>query len=69
MSTGNESVERQQLRMREFLQLLPLTLELAGLPRAELGKNFNEGQIEIRVATLRLAYKHARLLVSEIAKS
>ena len=68
MSTGNESVERQQIRMREFLQLLPLTLELAGLPRAELGKNFNEGQIEIRVSTLRLAYKHARQLVSEIAK-
>ena len=44
-----------QRRYREFLDLLPLTLALAGLPVSELGKNFNEDQIEVRVYTLRHA--------------
>ena len=62
------SIDRQQQKVTEFLRLLPLTLELAGLPRSELGRHFNEGQIEVRAATLKVAYKYARQLILEVAK-
>lgn len=63
-----ETVDRQQQRVREFMSLLPLTLEIAGLPRAELGKHLNEGQMEVRANTIRMAYKMARQLIMEVAK-
>ncbi len=57
-----------QQRMSEFMKLLPLTLEIAGLPKSELGRYFNEGQMEIRTNTLRVAYKMARQLLLDLAK-
>jgi hypothetical protein len=54
-----------QRRYREFLDLLPLTLAVAGLPCSE-GKLFNEDQIEARMFTLRHAYRAARQLAREI---
>lgn len=60
-------VERQQQRVREYINLLPLTLELAGLPRAEPGRYYSPEQIEGRAITLRAAYKVARQLVREVA--
>jgi len=66
MST--EGPDRQQQKINEFMRLLPLTQAIAGLPEAELGKHFNEGQMEVRGITLRLAYKIARQLILEIAK-
>jgi hypothetical protein len=65
---GTEGVDRQQQKVAEFLRLLPLTMEIAGLPRAEANKYFNEGQMEVRVSTLRTAYKLARQLVLDVAK-
>jgi hypothetical protein len=64
----NEAIDRQQQKVREFLQLLPLTLEIAGLPKAEAGRYYNEGQMEARATTLRTAYKVARQIVLEVAK-
>jgi hypothetical protein len=69
MSAGNESVERQQQKVAEFLRLMPLTFELAGLPKAEIGKHFNEGQMEVRVSTVKLAYKLARQLIKEVSSA
>jgi hypothetical protein len=66
MST--EGADRQQQKVREFMSLIPLTLELAGLPRAEPGRYFTEGQMEARATTLRTAYKIARQIVLEVAK-
>ena len=57
--------EQQQRRYREFLDLLPLTLELAGLPKSEPGKYFTSDQIEARVYTIRYAYKAARQVARE----
>jgi hypothetical protein len=57
-----------QQRIQEFLRILPLTVEIAGLPKSELGKNLNEGQMEIRANTLKTAYKIARGLLLDIAK-
>jgi hypothetical protein len=54
-----------QRNYKEFLDLLPLTLALAGLPRSESGKYYTEEQIESRVFTLRHAYKAARSVARE----
>ena len=62
------NAEKQQQKMKEFMSLLPLTIEVAGLPRSELFKNFNEGQMEVRAATLKTAYKLARQLVIDATK-
>lgn len=60
--------ELRQARMKEFMSLLPLTMELAGLPKAQLGTIFNEGQMEVRVMNIRSAFKLARALVKEIGE-
>jgi hypothetical protein len=65
---SNEPIDRQQVKINEFMRLLPLTLAIAGLPDSEPGKHFNEGQMEVRTTTLRAAYKFARQLILEIAK-
>ena len=48
--------ERQQAKMKEFMSLLPLTIEIAGLPTADHGKYFTEGQLEARVGMLKTAF-------------
>lgn len=63
----SETPDRQQLKINEFMRLLPLTLAIAGLPEAELGKLLNEGQMEVRASNLRIAYKLARQLLVEIS--
>lgn len=69
MSTAPEGGDRQQQKVAEFMRLLPLTLELAGLPRsAEGSPHYNEGQIEVRASTIKLAYKIARQLLLDVAK-
>jgi hypothetical protein len=65
---GAEGIDRQQQKISEFLRLLPLTVEIAGLPHAEPNKHFTEGQMEVRANTLRVAYKIARQLVLDVAK-
>ena len=67
MTPEGAQADRQR-KVAEFMQLLPLTLAIAGLPHGELGKYFNEGQMEVRANALRAAYKHARQLVLEIAR-
>jgi hypothetical protein len=66
MST--DTADRQQIKVREFMQLLPLTLAVAGLPEAGEGKYYNEGQMDNRSATIKLAYKVARAIILDIAK-
>jgi hypothetical protein len=63
-----DTPDRQQQKVNEFMKLLPLTIEIAGLPRSESGRHHNEGQMEARVMALRNAYKMARQLVLEVAK-
>jgi len=55
----------QQRRYREFLDLLPLTLSLAGLPPSEPGKYYTQEQIEARVYTIRHAHSVARQIAKE----
>jgi hypothetical protein len=53
-----------QQKYRQFLDLMPLTLSLAGLPTSE-GRLFSEEQMEARAITVRLAYKVARTTARE----
>jgi hypothetical protein len=62
------SNELKQTRMTEFLKLLPLTIELAGLPEGPLGQAFTTDQIEGRAMSIRAAYKAARNLVKDIGE-
>ena len=65
---GAEGVDRQQQKVREFMNLLPLTLAIAGLPLGETGKPMSEGQMESRAMTIRGAYKVARQVILEVVK-
>jgi hypothetical protein len=65
---GTEGVDRQQQKVREFMNLLPLTLAIAGLPASEPGRPLNEGQMESRATTIRSAYKVARQIILEVVK-
>ena len=61
--------EMKQNRMTELLKLLPLTIELAGLPKADPTRPFTQDQIEGRVLSIRAAFKSARALVKDIGES
>lgn len=49
-----------QLRYRQFLELMPLTIALAGLPTSDHGKSFSEDQLEARAMTIKKAYRQAQ---------
>ncbi len=55
----------QQRRYRELLDLLPLSITLAGLPTSEGTRYYSEEQMELRCNTLRHALKFARQLAKE----
>lgn len=61
--------ELKQNRMKEFMSLLPFTLDLAGLPKAESGRSFTADQIEARLMTVRTAYRMARNFVRDIGEN
>ena len=65
---GTEGVDRQQVKVQEFLRLLPLTLAVAGLPDVEHGKHLTESQMDARATTIRNAYKLARQVILDIDK-
>jgi len=50
---------------RRFLDLLPLTLAIAGLPPADPGRSFNDDQLEGRAMVVKRAYKKALQVVRE----
>ncbi len=62
--TPNPNADIQR-RYREFIDLLPLTVALAGLPASEPGRYYGEEQIESRLYTVRHAYKAARSIARE----
>ena len=63
MSDPNATGDLQQ-KYRQFLDLLPLTLSLAGLPPSE-GRLFSEDQIEGRAMTVRMAFRAAKATAKE----
>jgi hypothetical protein len=65
MTEATQEVKQQ--RAKEFLTILPLTVELAGLPPAVPGAFFTIDQMESRATQLRMAYKAARKMMREVA--
>ncbi len=55
-------------RYREFLDLLPLTLAIAGLPPSEGQRYFTPEQMELRGQVLQNAFKVARSVVREAVR-
>ena len=53
-----------QQKYRQFLDLMPLTVALAGLPTSE-GRLYSEEQIEARAMTMKAAYRVARTTAKE----
>ena len=53
-------------RYCEFLDLMPLTTAIAGLPASEGTFNFNPDQMEVRAQTLLAAFKVARQMAREV---
>lgn len=63
------SQETKNARMTEFLRLMPLTVELAGLSKAAPGVAFTPDQIEGRAMSIRAAYKAARNLIKDVGEN
>ena len=59
MPPDDEMLKR---RYREFLDLMPLTIAIAGLPESTSPYNFTPEQMEVRITTLSIAFKLARQL-------
>ena len=66
MAVDEEALRR---RYREFLELLPLTITIAGLPSSESPFNFSADQMEMRINTLSTAFRLARQMVREAVSS
>lgn len=62
MAVDEETLRR---RYREFLELMPLTIAIAGLPPSNPPLNFSADQMEVRANTLSTAFKLARQMVRE----
>jgi hypothetical protein len=62
MALDEETVRR---RYREFLELMPLTMEIAGLPTSQAPFNFSPEQMEVRIHTLSAAFKLAKQLARD----
>ena len=58
------NADQIQQKYRAFLDLLPLTVSLAGLPVSE-GRLFSQEQLEARAITVKYAYKVAREVTKE----
>lgn len=68
MTEPQANTNETQRKYKEFMELLPLTLALAGLPVSEPGRYYGEEQIETRVFAIRHAYKAAKSLVREVVQ-
>lgn len=63
------SAEVKLTRMKEFMQLLPLTMEVAGLAECHPDRSFTADQMEARLISIRMAYKASRAFLREIAET
>ncbi|HET6879868.1 MAG TPA: hypothetical protein VFI31_06925 [Pirellulales bacterium] len=65
-SADDEALKR---RYREFLDLLPLTVAIAGLPSNLTPRSFTTEQMEARAQVLGTAFKLARQTVREAIRN
>jgi hypothetical protein len=65
MSSDDDALKR---RYREFMDLLPLTLAMAGMSINEGNRQFTSEQLELRSQAIANAFKYARQAVRESIK-
>jgi hypothetical protein len=65
MSGDEEAIKR---RYREFLDLLPMTIAIAGLPENPGPRSYSNEQMEARAQVFTNAFKLARLAVRDVIK-
>ena len=65
-ASDEESLRRHY---KEFLDLMPLTLALAGLAPAEGNRNYTSDQLELRGQVIANAFRVARQTVHECIRS
>jgi hypothetical protein len=65
---SENTAEQKAARMKEFLQLLPLTTEIAGLPLCHPDRMFTSDQMEARLTAIRMAYKLSRTFLRDIGE-
>jgi hypothetical protein len=65
MSADEEAMKR---RYREFLDLLPMTIAIAGLPENPGPRSYSSEQMEARAQVMTSAFKLARQAVREVIK-
>ena len=66
MAESNLTPEQKLARAKEFMQLLPLTIEIAGLPTSSLDHLYTPDQMEARLLGIKSAYKLARAYYREV---
>jgi hypothetical protein len=66
--SADPSPDVRNQRIKEFMQILPLTVEIAGLPAGDPNRLVTADQMEVRANILRNAYKIARQLLKEVAE-
>jgi hypothetical protein len=62
-----DATEVQQ-QYRQFMDLLPLTIALAGLPPSDHGRAFTDDQLESRAMTVKKAFQKARQVAKACAE-
>lgn len=66
MAADDEALKR---RYREFMDLMPLTIAIAGLSQSEGNRNFTAEQLETRAQVLANAFRLARQVVRDVVKA
>ena len=62
MAPDEETLKR---RYREFVELMPLAITIAGLPDSQSPFNYSPEQMETRISTLAIAFRLARQLARD----
>lgn len=65
MSVDQDTLQR---RYREFQDFMPAAIAIAGLPTSEGPMNFSVEQMEVRMRTLKGAFRLAQEMWREIAQ-
>lgn len=66
MSVDEDTLKR---RYHEFLQLMPLTIAIAGLPTSEGSRNYTNDQLQARAQIVGNAFRLARQVVRDAVKN
>jgi len=67
MSSAEEDAIKR--RYREFIDLIPVTLAIAGLPENTTNRSLSSEQMEMRAQSLQNAFKMARQTVRDAVKN